>query len=76
MKICHYLKKQPPKQRRKTKMKELIKFEMPRIKFIKADSEDIIQTSGLSDGGEDGTVEGGGASIFGFNKKSSNGFYV
>lgn len=28
-------------------MKELMEFEMPKIKFIKADSEDIIQTSGL-----------------------------
>ena len=62
-------------------MKELMKFEMPTIKFIKADSEDIIQTSGLMEGEGTGSTPGedntsGGSSIFGFNKNSSNGFYV
>ena len=64
-------------------MQENKKFEMPKIKFIKADSEDIIQTSGLMEGegtgatpGEENIGGNNGSSIFGFNKKFSNGFYV
>ena len=34
-----------------------MEFDMPTIKFIKADSEDIIQTSGLFDGGSEGTTD-------------------